>query len=219
MSTEVAENALRLSREVYTLRAELSLVQGKVGTAARPQGVPAGFSSEIVRDFPPIFDEFRAKKFELLWEGERDGFGAEQFHRNCDGHGNTLTLILDTQGNVFGGFTPLEWETPRRARGYNGWKADDGMKSFLFTLRNPHNLAPRKFGLRPDGKERAYFCDAEWGPHFGDIMVSKECNSGVSFAHNFGSSYENTTGLMGETFFTGGSEFKVKRIEVFEIRE
>jgi hypothetical protein len=62
----------------------------------------------IISDFPDIFAEFRGKRFWLLWQGDRDGFRAREFHRCCDGHTDTLTVILDQQGNVFGGFTPLE---------------------------------------------------------------------------------------------------------------
>jgi hypothetical protein len=67
--------------------------------------------SVIVSDFPAIFAEFRGKRFSLLWRGCRDGFGASQFHGRCDGHGNTLIVILDTEGNIFGGFTPVVWES------------------------------------------------------------------------------------------------------------
>jgi uncharacterized coiled-coil protein SlyX len=69
----------------------------------------AGLDSRIVSGFPEIFAEFR--KFSLLWRGSRDGFRAHEFHRRCDGRANTLTVILDTKGNIFGGFTPVEWES------------------------------------------------------------------------------------------------------------
>jgi hypothetical protein len=67
--------------------------------------------SLIVADFPLLFDEFRAKRFNLLWRGSRDGFTTQEFHLRCDGRANTLTLIADTDGNVFGGFTPVKWES------------------------------------------------------------------------------------------------------------
>jgi hypothetical protein len=67
--------------------------------------------SRIISDFPEIFAEFQRKRFSLLWRGSRDGFGAFEFHRRCDGHANALTVILDTQGNFFGGFTPMKWES------------------------------------------------------------------------------------------------------------
>jgi hypothetical protein len=85
----------------------------------------------IVSDFPEIFAEFAEKRFSILWRGSRDGFRARDFHSRCDGHGNTLTLILDINGNIFGGYTPVTWESIL----YNGnqsTKADESVKSFLF---------------------------------------------------------------------------------------
>jgi hypothetical protein len=32
--------------------------------------------SVIVSDFPAIFNEFRAKRFSVLWRDDRDSFGA-----------------------------------------------------------------------------------------------------------------------------------------------
>jgi hypothetical protein len=61
--------------------------------------------SAIISDFPEIFAEFSGKRFSLLLRGSRDGFAAGDFHSRCDGHANTLTVILDTNGNVLGGFT------------------------------------------------------------------------------------------------------------------
>jgi hypothetical protein len=52
---------------------------------------PPRFDSLIVSDFPLLFAEFRAKHFNLLWRGSRDGFTAHEFHLRCDGRANTLT--------------------------------------------------------------------------------------------------------------------------------
>jgi hypothetical protein len=83
-----------------------------VASTEAGQPVPAGWlDSLIVSSILPLFDEFRGKRFVLLWRGSRDGFSARDFHERCDGRANTLTLILDSGGNVFGGFTPLEWES------------------------------------------------------------------------------------------------------------
>jgi hypothetical protein len=65
----------------------------------------------IVREFPPLFEEFRAKRWALLWQSSRNGFDAKEFHRRCDGRANTLTLILDTNGNVHGGLTHVKWQS------------------------------------------------------------------------------------------------------------
>jgi hypothetical protein len=71
----------------------------------------------------------------------RDSFGAKEVHRHCNGRANTLTLILNTDGNVFGGFTPVEWES-------RGWRGNDSRRSFLLTLTNRHGVPPLKFAVR-----------------------------------------------------------------------
>jgi hypothetical protein len=62
-----------------------------------------------------IRDSFRTlRRFSQNSEGNgfqfcgRAGFGASKFHGRCDGHANTLTVILDTKWKVFGGFIPLK---------------------------------------------------------------------------------------------------------------
>jgi hypothetical protein len=171
--------------------------------------------SEIISDFPEIFAEFRGKRFEILWRGSRDGFRATEFHGRCDGHANTLTVILDTEGNIFGGFTPVEWES--RTRGSH--KADDSQKSFLFTLKNPRNIPARRFALKAEKKCRAILCKSGWGPSFGDIAVSDNCNANTSSATWLGDTYTNDTGRDGANVFAGSANFQVREIEVFEITD
>jgi hypothetical protein len=64
----------------------------------------------------------RRKRYTLLCHGNRDGFGAR-----------TLTLTQDTEGNIFGSFTPLASDS---VWGHTA----DSVKSFLFTLKKPHNF-------------------------------------------------------------------------------
>jgi hypothetical protein len=177
-----------------------------------PIPAPARFDSAIVPQIPSLFADFGRKHFNLLWRGGRDGFRADQFHRRCDGHANTLTQIEDTGGNIFGGFAPVEWESPVPAN----FRADPSLNSFLFTLKNPRNVPARKFGLRADQKDEAIDCDPSRGPHFCDIQIY--CNAD-SYTSVFGHSYANGTGVDGQTFFTGSLTFKVKEIEVFAITD
>jgi hypothetical protein len=188
-----------------------------------PPPPPSGWNSAIVPDFPKLFEDFKEKQFTLLWRGSRDGFGTRDFHRRCDGHANTLTVILDTDGNIFGGFNPLEWESRIAKSEYdwsNLWKADPSLKSFLFTLKNPHNFPARRFALKAEMKNKAVSCDSWCGPDFFDISVSNYCNENTdSTTADFGGSYTNDTGRDGSTFFTGCENFEVKEIEIFEITE
>jgi hypothetical protein len=125
-------------------------------------------------------------------------------------------VILDTKGNIFGGFTPVKWESPER------WncKTDNSLKSFLFTLKNPHNIPARRFALKVNERGAAIYCDSECGPSFGgdgsDIRVSNDCNANTdSWAYFY--RYDNDTGLDRYIVFTGSYHFQVKEIEVFEI--
>jgi hypothetical protein len=205
---------------------------------ARPLSTAPALDSLIISGFPDIFAEFRGKLFLILWRGGRDGFGAYHFHLRCDHHVNTLTVILDTNGNIFGGFTPVEWESGnwnmremrrrsflfRHERDRQRWdcgdKADGNLKSFLFTLKNPYNVPARRFALKAEKKDKAICCFSDWGPCFYDIGVWDNCTVNTdSYTCYFGGSYTHDTGLDGKTFFTGSERFKVKEIEVFEITD
>jgi hypothetical protein len=177
---------------------------------------PRKLESRAFWDFPAIVDEFREKQFTLLWRGSRDGFGADDFHRLCNGHPNTLTVILNTEGNLVGGFTPVEWESGPEKR-----KDDPSLKSFLFTLKNPHNISARRFSLKAEKKDKAISCYSDGGPCFcGGVIVKDDCNANADgYTRYFGYNYTNDTRLDGETFFTGSEKFQVKEIEVFEITE
>jgi hypothetical protein len=126
-------------------------------------------------------------------------------------------VILDTKGNIFGGFTPAEWES--NLSDYAN-KGDPSLKSFLFTLKNPHNVPPRRFALKPEMKHQAILCSYFSGPYFYDFSVSNTCSTNTnSSTEYFGYRYTNDTGLGSDTFFTGSKQFQVKEIEVFEITE
>jgi hypothetical protein len=102
----------------------------------------------IVSDFPEIFAELGRQRFSLLWRGNRDGFGASDFHNHCDGDANTLTVILDTDGNIFGAFSPVDWQPPAKSR----YKADPSLTNFLFLLKNPDKVHARRFALNAEEK-------------------------------------------------------------------
>jgi hypothetical protein len=124
-------------------------------------------------------------------------------------------VILDTKGNIFGGVTPVEWESPSQWK----YKADDSEKSFLFTLKNPHNIAPRRFALIPAEKQRAILCNSEDGPWFNGMRVSDNCHANTWSCTDLGTVYTNDTGLDGDVVLAGSYFFRVKEIEVFEITD
>jgi hypothetical protein len=107
------------------------------------------------------------------------------------------------------------------------WKCNGSQRSFLFTLKNQHSIAARKFALKSERKQFAIYCPSSYGPIFGgghDIYVSDNCAANVSsHAAHFGHTYANDTGVAPRDsngysmFFAGSSHFQVKEIEVFEI--
>jgi TPR repeat protein len=181
-------------------------------------GRQRSFDSAIVSELPAVLAQLGGRHFALLWRGSRDGFGARDFHARCDGHANTVTLIRDTRGNIFGGFTPLLWD-PRKQSADLETSADHSGGSFLFTLKNPHGVPPRKFRLTAKHGLRAIAKSSAWGPNFCDIGVSGGCNANArSFANSFGHAYTNDTGQGGKSFFAGAAHFTVQEVEVFEVR-
>jgi hypothetical protein len=101
--------------------------------------------------------------------------------------------------------------------GDNCREADPSLKSFRFTLKNPHNLPARTFALWAEKKDEAIICDSERGPHFLDIWISDKCNANTRSCSYLGDSYANDTVLDGRTVLTSSQFFTVKEIEVFEI--
>jgi hypothetical protein len=175
--------------------------------------VVIGFESLIVKDYPKILNDFSNKVWKLLYHGSRDGFRASNFHGKCDNESNTLTLIETTKGFIFGGFTPLVWDSTT-----NGYKSDNSQKSFLFTLKNAGNIQPRTFKL--SNVSNAIYCHSVYCLAFGcghDIYVADNCNANTNSYTNLGGGYVNDTGITGTTVFTGEQRFMVKDIEVFTI--
>jgi hypothetical protein len=170
--------------------------------------------SSIISECPAFCSRFHGSELQLLYRGSRDGFQSTDFHRFCNGHSPTLTVVLSTDGYVFGGYTPLAWNS----RGQ--YVPDPGLNSFLFTIQNPHNLEPQIFKQKEEAC--AIYDHASYGPTFGvayDFYICNQCNSQKSSHSCLGSTYMNDTGREGNTVLTGSQNFLVKEIEVFEVKE
>jgi hypothetical protein len=173
---------------------------------------PLTIESMILQKLPKVLNEFGHKNWTLLYRGTTDGFGSSRFHGKCDGQTNTLTIILTTNGFVFGGFTPIAWDSS------GTWKADDSQKSFLFSVKNPSNREFDRFHLV--NSMCTIFCRTQYGPAFGrnhDLYVADGCNANSNSYANIGVTYQNHTGIHGEQVLTNGPNFMVKEIEVFRI--
>jgi hypothetical protein len=120
-------------------------------------------------------------------------------------------LISSTNDNIFGGFTPIAWNSR------NSCVADSSLQTFLFTLKNPHNLPPRIFHQKEE--RYAIYDGSSYGPTFGGtaLCVCDKCQSSNSSYSTLGNYSDNDTGIQGNQVLTGAQNFTVKEIEVFEL--
>ena len=90
-------------------------------------------------------------KSELLYRKSKDGDSIETFHKLCDNKGNTLMLIKTTDGFLFGGYTPLNWDN------HSGFKNDND--TFIFSLTT-NNISKKKQSIQ------SINCNKNYGPTF-----------------------------------------------------
>lgn len=92
-----------------------------------------------------------------IYDGKRDGFSNAIFHEKCDGIGHTVLVISLSNGRVFGGYTPLKWDSSGR------YKADASVSSFLFAFCRQSGIKYPQTNVH-----KTIFCGSEYGPTFGE---------------------------------------------------
>jgi len=97
------------------------------------------------------------KTFNLLYSITRDGCDPVPFHSKCDDKGPTVTVVYNTQGSVYGGYTSLAWQSS------GNYKQDD--KAFLFQILHSYQKLCRKFPSQKTTK--SIYHNSEYGPSFG----------------------------------------------------
>ena len=94
-------------------------------------------------------------KYNLLWKGSRDGFGASTFHSKCDGKGATLTVIMSEHQKLFGGYTSESW----------GYSSSGAAKydptAFVYSLTHGMKCSKQK-NTKYSIQDHSYY-----GPRFG----------------------------------------------------
>ncbi len=91
-------------------------------------------------------------KYNLLYRKSENDISYDTFHRLCDNQGPTLVLFKTSEGYIFGGYTPLNWDK------YSGWKKDS--KTFTFSLTN------KKVFRKKNENTKSIYCGTEVGPWF-----------------------------------------------------
>ena len=128
---------------------------------------------------------------------------ASTFHRKCDKAKRTLILIMDSNGNRFGGFTTKDWD------GNCIQKKDD--KAFIFSLDKN-----KIYGILPD--QVAIGCYPAFGPIFFGCQIRVYDN----FFSKGGSTYLKGLNYATEEDYeltNGNQAFGIKELEVYDVRE
>ena len=95
-------------------------------------------------------------KYELIYKMSKNGSRPEDFHKCCDNKGATMTLIETKSKHIFGGFTPLSWNSNKQSL------KDIKKETFIFSL----NLMKKYNMLNID--KSPIVCYKEHGPSFGN---------------------------------------------------
>jgi hypothetical protein len=206
-----------------SLRLRLTLPVVPVAAPGRFNPLPA-IDSKIISVAPELFSIFHESTFQLLYRGSRDGFGGPTLHSRCNGHPNTVTLISSTNNCVFGAYTPIAWGSSER------FVPDPDLASFIFTIKNPHNLPPRIFKQKEQA--HAVFHSRAWGAIFGngyDLSLCAQCRSETQSGSRLGNAYPDTlprvcryptpgmSTIQEFQVLTGSANFSVNEIEVFQL--
>ena len=176
--------------------------------------IKINFDSVIIKSnelYKTLMSKFKINvKWKLLYRASVDGFTANDFHRKCDTHSDTLTIIITNDNYVFGGYTRALWADDYH---YNQCRYKDDDNSFIFSLINDLGK-PEIFSIKDN--TYAICASNNYGPTFGnghDIYISDSSNTNTNSYSNLGRSYENSL----QNFYLAGTRnFRVAEIEVFK---
>ena len=135
----------------------------------------------------------------------QNGNSSKCFHDFCDNKGPTLSIIKSKNNNIFGGFTPLNWDLKKKD------SKDNSSTTFLFSLKSK-----RKYDLIKMN-EFAIHSYVDKGPYFGssDLVLNKDMRTGKTFAN------QNCNFLSNHNLITGGiadnEDFDVEELEVYRV--
>ncbi|KAK8808469.1 hypothetical protein WA158_008370 [Blastocystis sp. Blastoise] len=172
-------------------------------------------SNILSEDYNQYIDEWTQHpiQYELLYRGSRDGFEGKDFHRMVDDHKNTLTVIKSQNGNIFGGFTDVAWDSSKGTGQFM-----EANELWLFTLKNPYDIPPTK--ISSNSQSRSIYYVGGYSASFGkkgDLTIRNNCDiSRMSNNLNFPYSFIDSTGK-GNELFDGQPIWKCEEVEVFSI--
>ena len=212
------EENLILNNRINDLEKRIKILEDKFEEKVTTETVQTSdnaknefFFSDILNDddkklLKEWSNENNNKSIKLLYKASRDGDGYQDFYNKCENKGPTITIVLTTLGNKFGGYTSISWKKPTLPKVYYADK-----NSFLFSLNKK-----KKYFLKIEGTIHAICMWKDKGPSFGfgnDMNINNNC------LHNYGSYNDCPYTYETEKCELNGGEFyfMVKDYEVYSI--
>ena len=150
---------------------------------------------------PHIFEQ----RCSLLFRASEKHFLGGYFHKLCDGHSPTITIIQSEYGNIFGGYTITPWNIRGGMSNYN---------AFLFLVRSNDPTLNESCPMQPGTNfVMSSIPNSMGGPSFDELEICDECNK-------IRASYTTKRDLCGGQSFSNLSKiyFGVVDYEVFELK-
>lgn len=148
--------------------------------------------------------------FTRIYSAKINGDSSVTFHKHCDNKGPTLTIVQDSEGNVFGGFTNLSWKSANSAE----WIGNDP-SSFLFSVNKQKIILHDN-----DVREKTITVCRSNGPIFGDddLVISDGCTRNYESWNFMKNSFGKKDNSISKSYLTSGKiEFLVSNYEVFSV--
>ncbi len=164
-------------------------------------------------------DQKKTINFYLLFSTDKDGDSSSTFHAYCDGVFPTVTIVLDTLGRKFGGYSTQNW-----SQSTIGQSCSRAPCSFIFNLSYI-----KKYDLIDQLSTSAIYRSNSNGPNFGgnDLSIASGCTSNTnSFCNKSAYNTGNNPMMMGFIYNTennnllgisGSTNFQVTKYEVFKV--
>ena len=200
-----------LTKVVAELKEELKNFKSNKKTKEEAAISSFNGTSFLNNDEKKLISEFidpnKIIKFNLLFSTNKDNDSASTFHYYCDGIFPTVTVVLDTTGRRFGGYSTQSW--CQSAVGANYSRAPG---SFIFNLSNKQKYDLEEFNIYAIYRHNSY------GPTFGGghtLYISNSCKSNSnSYCNKYTSYKTGDNNLFGNS---GQTNFQVSNYEVYQV--
>eukprot|EP01084_Bolivina_argentea_P107765 192649_1 len=109
--------------------------------------------------------------FKLLFRASEHNYSASKFHKLCDNHRPTLTIIKNEFNHIFGGYSSIKWSSNNTS--------NEDTNSFLFLIRSNCILENCPLLFPCINTKNAIIHISNYGPTFGggyDINIVDKCN-------------------------------------------